>query len=61
MRTPRKLYLLISRKSQSVLEYEGTQGVFTSRREADAHAKDRNLYGWLGASDWRVETFVKGD
>lgn len=63
MKTPRKLYLLVSRTADDCDIQEGD--VFVRRDDADDEAACRNTMndgkGFRGHTDWRVETFVKGD
>lgn len=65
MRTPRKLYLVVSRTFKGDAEQ---MDLFFSRKQAQSEAAQRNHDGGGKApngepipTDWRVETFVKGD
>ena len=58
MRTPRKIYLVTSKKAcKDVTLYE----IFLSHTEAKLQAKRRSEIVMYGGDDWRVEVFVKGD
>ncbi len=68
MRTPRKLYLIVSRSYRCPDRANRFKcmcwhavDVFRTLREAAQAVEDRNATHHLGATDWRVETFVKGD
>lgn len=57
MKAPRKIYIVISKTvDRNTTLYE----IFISKSEADAQCKRRNDIEFYGASDWRVETYVKG-
>lgn len=58
MRCPRKLYVVVSRKSRADLD---VLDIEFSRKSAELEAKRRNDFVADGATDWRVETFCKGD
>lgn len=65
MRTPRKLYLVVSRTFKGDAEQ---MDLFFTRAQAEGEAAQRNSDGGGVApngepvpDDWRVETFVKGD
>lgn len=59
MRCPRKIYLVISRTAKDALQLDFD--AFDTHKEAQQEANSRNFDEWCGATDWRVETFVKGD
>lgn len=58
MRTPRKLYILVSRKSRA--EPSLLRG-YLKKADALKSAARRNASHHWKTDDWRVETFVKGD
>jgi hypothetical protein len=59
MRAPRKLYVLVSRKTQGEVDEDD---IFYNFREAKNWCARRNKKGsgYLN-HDWRIETYVKGD
>lgn len=57
METPRKLYVLVSRKQPVCLRLD----VLVHRARAERAAKLRNELREGGIDDWRVEVFVKED
>lgn len=59
MRTPRKLYIVVSRVKRAPFTVPGA--TFASRPEAEAERDRRNENHVGGVADWRVEVFVKGD
>ena len=62
MRAPRKLYLVISRKAQDdLLVDDGVWAVFEKRQLADLDVELANSTAACCVTDWRVETYVKGD
>ncbi len=62
MRCPRKLYLVVSRKSKHSLPdaFGEARDVYVKRSDAQYEADEMNADS-SGTGDWRVETFVKGD
>lgn len=60
MRTPRKLYILVSRKSAARVS-SAPLVAWASKSKAQKAAVSRNESTWVDENDWRVETFVKDD
>jgi hypothetical protein len=58
MRCPRKLYLVVSRRAKAEAS---RRDMWTSRPAARMHAEVLNNTAHLGATDWRVEAYPKGD
>lgn len=59
MRAPRKLYVLVSRKTDGVVEEDD---IFMAFKEAKCWCARRNKPGsGYEHHDWRIETYVKGD
>lgn len=59
MKSPRKIYVLVSRKEPGVVDPQ--VDVFLSVVEAKQYRDQRNEDPTEFARDWRVETYVKGD
>lgn len=58
MRTPRKLYAVVSRNCDYEFSFNDIRVTSEEARELRDIRNDRR---WGGAKDWRVEPFVKGD
>ena len=56
MRSPRKVYAVISKKAK-----RGEPELYNKRPRALRERDNNNATELLGVSDWRVETYVKGD
>jgi ribosomal protein L20A (L18A) len=60
MQCPKKLYALVSRKAKTELMYSDILVLHRLHRKAVELCEWRNEYSEEGASDWRIETYVKG-
>lgn len=56
MQSPTKLYLVISRKAQIVIN---NPKLLSKKSDADAEAERRNTRSQHGAEDWRVEIYSR--
>jgi hypothetical protein len=56
MKSPPKLYLLLSRKAQVAIN---NPKLLSKKSDADAEVTRRNERNHLGADDWRAEAYVK--
>lgn len=59
MKCPRKIYMVVSRRA--VNRASLALDLFNNPRAARVARDLRNRDGVCGVTDWRVETFVKGD
>jgi hypothetical protein len=58
MKCPRKIYLIVSRKAKSVTDIDD---VCFDRATAEIKLRVRLDESFLGADDWRIEPYPKGD
>jgi hypothetical protein len=60
MRAPRKIYLVISKNSKGPV-LGALNAAHEKKSDAQKVADDLNSVKEDGCTDWRVETYVKGD